>query len=129
MLGIDTTFNLCDLWVTDTCYKNKCLVNNKTGNHPAFLGPLLFHFTKDDTTFTRFAMEIIAMDPVIMSQLKKIGLAMEEAIFNGIKKVIPNVSQLYCVRHLSKRDETKIAKLLEKTKSTAAEKTKLRQKF
>ena len=44
VLGIDTTFNLCDLWVTDSCYKNTRIVNRATGNHPVFLRPLMFHF-------------------------------------------------------------------------------------
>ena len=64
---------------------------------------------------------MIAMNPVIMSELKKVGGDdMEYAIFNGIKKVIQNVSQLYCVRHLSQRDEVKINQLLGKTKSTVS---------
>ena len=129
VLGVDTTFNLCDLWITDTCYKNKRLVNIRTGNNPVFLGPLLFHFTKDETTFTRLAVEMIAMNPVIMTELKKVGVDMEDAIFNGIKKVIPNVSQLYCVRHLSQRDEIKINQLLGKTKTTAAEKNKAKSEI
>ena len=93
----------------------------RNGNNPVFLGPLIFHFTKDVKTFTRFAVEMIAMNPVIMSELKKVGGDdMEYAIFNGIKKVIQNVSQLYCVRHLSQRDEVKINQLLGKTKSTVS---------
>ena len=120
VLGIDTRFNLCDLWVTDICYKNKRLVNIRNGNNPIFLGPSIFHFTKDEKTSTRFAAEMIAMNTVIMTELKKVGVDMEDAIFNGIKKVIQNVSQLYCVRHLSQRDEVKINQLLGKTKSTVS---------
>ena len=118
VLGIDTRFNLCDLWVTDICYKNKRLVNIRNGNNPIFLGPSIFHFTKDEKTSTRFAAEMIAMNTVIMTELKKVGVDMEDSIFNGIKKVIQNVSQLYCVKHLSQRDEVKINQLLGKTKST-----------
>ena len=46
VLGIETTFNLCDLWVTESCYKNTQIANCTTGNHLVFLGPLMFHFTK-----------------------------------------------------------------------------------
>ena len=46
------------------------------------------------------------------------------AIFDGIIKVIQNVSQLYCVRHLSQRDEVKINQLLGKSKSTVSAKNK-----
>ena len=60
VLGIDTTFNLCNLWVTDSCYRNKRLVNNVWGENPNFLAPSLFHFTKDEQTFRRFAVELLA---------------------------------------------------------------------
>ena len=35
-LAIDTTFNLCDLWLTDTSYGNKRLLNESTGTSPVF---------------------------------------------------------------------------------------------
>ena len=38
---------------------------------------------------------------------------MEDAIFKGVKVLFPNVKHLYCVRHLQKRDEIKISKLME----------------
>ena len=65
VLRIDTTFNLWDLWITDSCYKNGRLVHNATGDHPVFLGPLLFHFTKEKCTFTRFALEMVGLNPEI----------------------------------------------------------------
>ena len=56
VLGVDTTFNLCNMWVTDTCYHNKRIIKPKTGNNPLFLGPTLFYFTKDDKTFSRLGL-------------------------------------------------------------------------
>ena len=53
---------------------------------------------------------MIAMNPVIMTKLKNLGVDMEDAI-NGIKKVIQNILQLYCVTHLSQRDKVKINQL------------------
>ena len=52
VLGIDTTFNLSEMWITDSSYQNKRVVGNVSGDHPVFLGPDLFHFTKDEKTFT-----------------------------------------------------------------------------
>ena len=57
-LAIDTTFNLCDLRLTDTSYRNERLLNESTGTSPVFLGPCMFHFTKDEEAFNRFASEI-----------------------------------------------------------------------
>ena len=84
VFGIDTTYNLCDMWVTDSCYRNKRLIGNDSGHHPVFLGPALFHFTKKDQTFTRFALELQASNPE-MRKLKKISIDMEDAIFNGVQ--------------------------------------------
>ena len=81
VLSIDTTFNLCDLWITDSCYKNTRIVNLATGNHPVFLGPLMFQFTKD---FSHLALEMMAVDSTIM-----VGTDMNESIYNGVKAVIP----------------------------------------
>ena len=36
VLGVDTTFNLCNMWVTDMCYYNKRVINPETGKNPIF---------------------------------------------------------------------------------------------
>ena len=56
-LAVDTTFNLCDLWVTDITYRIKRLVNVETKKHPIVLRPIMLPFTKDDDAFSRFALE------------------------------------------------------------------------
>ena len=66
----------------------------------------MFHFTKDKSTFSHFTLEMMAVDSNI-SHLKKIGADMDEWIYNGVKAVIPEAKQLYCVRHLRLRDEKK----------------------
>ena len=48
LFAIDTTFNLCDIWVTDTSYRDKRLINPVSGKHPVFLGP-----SGDDTFHQR----------------------------------------------------------------------------
>ena len=67
VLGVDTNFNLCNMWLTDTCYHNKRVTNPETGNYPIFLGPTLFHFTKDDKTFSRLALELLDMVPELIN--------------------------------------------------------------
>ena len=74
------------MWVTDSCYRNKRLIGNDSGHHPVLLGPASFHFTKEDQTFTRFALELQASNPETR-KLKKIGVDMEDAIFNGVQSV------------------------------------------
>ena len=49
-----------------------------------------------------------------ISHLKKIGTDMDELIYNGVKAVIPEVKQLYCVRYLHQRDEKNLMHYLVK---------------
>ena len=82
--------------MTDTCYRNKRIVNNSNGKLPVFLGPVMFRFTKGPDSFSRFANELVTTAPEIRN-LKKIGVDMEEAIFSGFKNHIPDVKRLPCV--------------------------------
>lgn len=121
VLAVDTTFNLCDMWITDTSYRNKRLLNPTTRKHPVFLGPIMIHFSKTEKTFGRFALELVSANPNL-KHLKKIGVDLESAIFKGFKNMIPTLKRLVCVFHLKKRDESKLSKLLERTGRSATEK-------
>ena len=48
VFAVDTTFNLYDLWIIDTPYRNKRLVNTIDGGTPVHFGPIMLHFTKDE---------------------------------------------------------------------------------
>ena len=121
VLVTDTTNNLCDMWVADSCYQNKRLIENASGHHPVLLGPALFHFTKDDQTFTWLALKLQASNPETR-KLKRIGVDMEDAIFNGVQSLFQDVSKLFCVRHMKQRDEIKIRKLFAMSKYSENEK-------
>ena len=102
VLPIDTIFNLCDLWVTDTSYGNKRLINRESGKNPIFLGPMMLHFTKDEGAFDRFAPELLAADPKLI-ELKNLGVDMESAIYQGFKNFIPSINHLLC-GHFKQRE-------------------------
>ena len=121
VLEIDVTYNLCDIWVTDSCCRNKRLISNTSGVYPVYLGPTLLHFTKDIQTFTQFALEIQACNPETRG-IKKIGVDMEDAIYNGVKILFPEAQQLYCVRHLKQQDKMQILKMMDRKKCTKKEK-------
>ena len=89
--------------------------------HPVYLGPTLLHFTKDTQTFTRFALEIQAFNPETRG-IKKIGVDIEDAIYNGVQILFPEAQQLCCVRHLKQRDEIQILKMMDRKKCTEKEK-------
>lgn len=107
VLGVDTTFNLCDLWITDTSYINQRLINPSSGRSPVHLGPLMLHFTKTEQTFGRFALELVSANPNLKN-LKFLGVDLEAAIFKGFENIIPGLNRLLCARHLSQRDEVKL---------------------
>ena len=123
VLSVDTTFNLCNLWTTDTSYRNRRLINPRTNDHPVFLGPVLLHFSKDANIFNRLALEMLSFNSNIIN-LKRVRVDMEGAIFNGIKNLIKNLERLLCAEHLSDRDKEKIINLLAKTSQTGNEKRK-----
>ena len=60
VFGVETKFNLCDLWITKTSYRNKRLVNTIDRRTPVYLGPIILHFTKDEKTFGRFGLETLS---------------------------------------------------------------------
>ena len=91
--------------ITDTLYRNKCSLNHTTGKHPVFLGPVMLRFSKNEKTFGRFALELVSANPK-MKHLKKIGVHLESAIFNGFSNIIPTVRRLVCVHHLKKQGES-----------------------
>ena len=83
-----------------------------------FLGPCVFHFTKDEVAFSRFASEI-RIGNSGLDDLKILGVDMESAIYNGFKCHDQELSRLVCVRHLKKCDQEKMLKFLQKTNESS----------
>ena len=73
----------------------------------------MFHFTKDKSSFSHFALEMMAFDSNI-NHPKKVGTDMDESIYNDVKDVIPEVNQLHCVRHLRQLDKKNLTGFLVK---------------
>ena len=109
VLCIDTTFNLCENWVSDPCYNNIRLETSE-GKNPIFMGPAMIHFNKEEFTFSRFICEMCTYNPGI-KELKFIGTDLEKAIFNGFAYQIAGLKVLLCVLHLQKNDKAKLSEL------------------
>jgi hypothetical protein len=54
VLGVDKTFNLSDLHVIVTVFKNLALTQRATDDHPIFCGPIFLHGNSDTDTFFLF---------------------------------------------------------------------------
>ena len=79
----DTTFEICEsLYLTDTSYPNKSLINKSSGKHRQFPGPSFWHFEKNEEAYKRFAGEILIADPSLVG-IKKIGHDLGRAIAKG----------------------------------------------
>ena len=109
VLLLDTTFDVCDMWLSDTAYQNRRLVNDKL-KHLWFFGPILFHMKKTPETFSRFCMDLVASKAEIR-KLPILGTDLEKALFQGFKVIIPTMQSLLCVKHMSERDQKKLTSL------------------
>ena len=82
------------MWMTDTLYRDKRLLNSGSGKHPVFLVPVMIHVTKDKNTFMWLALEILASNSKLY-EINRIGVDMESAIYNKFKKAIASITSLY----------------------------------
>ena len=54
ILGVDKTFNLGQLHVTVTVFKNLAMLRRSTGQHPIFLGPMYIHGSSTNVDYSFF---------------------------------------------------------------------------
>ena len=83
VLLLDTTFDVCDMWLLDTAYQNRRLVNDKL-EHPWFFGPILFHMKKTPEAFSRFCMDLVASKAEIR-KIPILGTDLEKALFRVLR--------------------------------------------
>ena len=81
VLVLDTTYDICDMWLSDMAYQNKRLLNNQ-GEHPWWFGPMLLHMRKTPEIFSRFGLELIVANAQF-SNLSFLGTDMEKALYKG----------------------------------------------
>ena len=85
ILGIDKTFNLCDMHVMASCYKQTSVKMETTGEPPIFLGSIFIHDNSDFHKFTHFFHHLkIKLFGASINQLT-IGSDEEKALVNAIK--------------------------------------------
>ena len=97
IIGVDKTFNLCDMHVTASCYKQMTVVMEKTEEPPIFLGPIFIHDNSDFESFSNFFNHL---------RIKLINEATEELVFgtdeeaalvNSIKTAFPESGHVLCI--------------------------------
>ena len=100
VLCVDKTFNLGDLFLTATVFKNTALTRRMTGEPPLFIGPAFLHGKSDFETFFHFFSHLSSLLSESEIGNMIIGTDDETAMRNGIRRAFPNATQILCTRHL-----------------------------
>ena len=108
VLGVDKTFNLCDMHVTVTCYKQLSVIRQRTGQPPIFIGPVFVHDNSDFESYCHFfhhlKMKLVDID---LTKLV-IGTDDETAMVKAITTAFPNSTHVLCTRHLRENTMRKL---------------------
>lgn len=101
ILGIDRTFNLGAVYVTNIVYKNVKVTSKETGDHPIFVGPMFLHWEGSFLSYHTFLSHVKAR---IQEGVNCIDLRMgsddEPGLTKAIDSVFPNISRLLCTKHI-----------------------------
>lgn len=98
VLGFDKTYNLGDVHVTVSAYKNVTVRNTETGEHPIMLGPVLLHgsstYSSYKAYFSYLADKIPSVPPTGSGNQLVIGSDDEKAMKGAIRDAFPGACQV-----------------------------------
>ena len=112
VLGFDKTFNLCNMHVTVSCFKQLSVVRHSTGEPPLFLGPAFIHDNSDMTTYSMFFSHLKTHLMDVNTENLVIGTDDEAALKKAISLAFSSSNHVLCTRHLQ---ENTIQKLKDDT--------------
>ena len=104
---VDTTFNICDYYFTQTAYMNLSVVLKHTGKHPWFPGPLLVHRSKKQEVFQYF-WQSVKRDCPALEDLAILGTDEDEGMANGILSETSGTIHLLGQEHVRLNIERKL---------------------
>lgn len=101
VLGVDKTYNLGQVHVTVTTFKNLSVTNRKTRDHPIFIGPILIHGNSDYIVYSHFFGHIKSVIKHNSNNysLPIIGSDQEKSIIQAVRDTL-QCPHINCVRHL-----------------------------
>ena len=97
-LGIDTTFNLGEFYVTPTAYKSLILENVRDKKSPTFVGPTLIHMTRSYSSYCHLAAKLREVDNGI-ADLRSVVTDGEPGLIKALSVFYPQMPLLRCTRH------------------------------
>ena len=108
VLGFDKTFNLCDMHVTMSGYKQLSVKRNNTSEPPLFFGPMYIHDNSDFESYATFFNHIRTKLSGVDTCKLVIGTDDEKAMVNAITSSFPDSSHILCTRHLRQNVNQKL---------------------
>lgn len=108
VLGVDKTFNLCDMHVTVTCYKQTAVVRHDTGEPPICIGPCFIHDNSDFDSYSNFFNHLKTRLGDIDTEDLVVGSDEEQSLVNAITKAFPRSFHVLCTRHLYQNTKQKL---------------------
>ena len=100
VLGVDKTFNLGEVFVTASTFKNLALMNPLSDDHPIFLGPMYLHGSSTFDAYHPFFSCLAASLRGTDTSNLVIGTDDETALRQAISFNFPNAKNVLCTRHL-----------------------------
>ena len=113
VLGVDRTFNLGPCFVTSIVYKNASVNFQESGSPPIFIGPVMFHFDGNESTYkfffqhiadkfksTAFMVDVCEDEGARCESDVVFGSDEEHALVNALKHAFPGAQHTFCSRHI-----------------------------
>ena len=108
VLGVDKTFNLCDMHVTVSCYKQLAVKRVTTDEPPLFFGPLYVHDNSDFESYSTFFSHLKTKLPGVDTSKLVIGTDDERALVNAITSSFSDANHVLCTRHMRQNVNQKL---------------------
>ena len=103
VIGVDKTFNLSQLHVTVTAFKNLSVYEKVSGEHPVMFGPFFLHGNSDFDSFFLFFNHLHGVLNVAGARHQPIfGSDDEKSLRLALAKAFPTSKRVNCTRHLKK---------------------------
>ena len=102
VVGVDRTFNLGELFVTVTVFKQPTVVRKTSGEHPIFIGPMFLHGDAKYLTYCRFFNHLattLQAEGCNMSNFI-FGSDDEKAMTSALKYAFPDSTHVLYLRHI-----------------------------
>jgi len=109
VLGVDTTFNIGNYYVTVTVYRHQMLLN-KFGSEPVMLGPMLIHQRKTFDSYFKLPSTLLQECPKLVD-LKVFGTDGDVNLSSVFQACFPINKHLLCDIHMFNNIERKLIKL------------------